>query len=442
MPAVRKIGLELELPVVTRDGEAVSYHTIKTMFSWLEKKGWETTVDGGTGEVVEARKSITPSRGRFGYGKDIIGTDLGYCTLELAMCPENDLNALDLHWNAMKKIMLEYLSPIGCHLLGYGIQPITQPSSKLVANKGRYKFFEQESLNRFIDQKYGQDVSAFAISASNQCHIDIYKEEAIEAVNTMNGLAPLLSAVTANASVWRGVPDMEWLDVREIFWDMCHSQRIEQTGIPHGFNDFSDYVDRLCQFQPLMVKRGNEYIKIMGCNTFGDFIKGRKRCEGQTVDGKVVALIAQPDDILFHAGFAWWTARLAPNYGTLEIRPCSQQPEDAMLSVAAFSLGLIENLQAASALYAQYALTDWRKLRFDVLRHGLHATMKEQPVTSLVQQALQISREGLISRRLGEEKYLNVLDERADSGLTPADKAKTVFDKSNLQPFFDLVEIR
>lgn len=439
---LRKIGLELELPMVTGSGEAVSYHTVREMFHWLEKKGWETTVDGGTGEVVEARKSITRSKGRFGYDKDMVATEMGYCTVELSMCPEDDLNLMETHWKTIKKIILEYLRPLDCHLLGYGVQPITYPSSGLIANKGRYKLFEQESLNRIIDQKYGQDVSVFATSASNQCHVDIYKEEAIEAVNTMNGLAPLLSAVTANAPVWRGSVDAEWLDVREIFWDKCQSGRVEQTGIPGDFNDFNDYVDRLCQFRPLMVKRGNEYIKILGHDTFGEFIRSRKRTEGNTVNGKSVTLVAEPDDILFQSGFAWWAARLAPSHGTLEVRSCSQQPENAMLSVAAFTLGLIENLQEASALYDQYSLADWRKLRFDVLRHGLSATLEGQSVVPLVKAALRISRQGLSKRGLGEEKFLNVLDQRVAEGLTVADKVKVIFDKNNLQPFFNLVEIR
>jgi glutamate--cysteine ligase len=442
-PTHRKVGIELEFPIVQDNGEAVSYQTINNMFAWLESRGWQVTVDTGTGEKVEAVRSVSGGSGRFGYEKDVIGTDVGYCTVETALSPEDSLFALEDHWNKIKKLLLEYFSQENCHMLGYGVQPLSHPHHNLVANKGRYRFFEQDSPNRFIDQRYGQDLTVFAISAANQCHVDIYKEEAIAAVNMMNGLAPLISAVTANSPVWRGKQDQEWIDIREIFWDKGWSNRLEQTGIPDAFSDFSDYVDRLCQFRPLMVKRGDEYIKIMDCKTFGDFVRADGESVGQSVDGSLVRLEGMPEDIYLQSGFAWWQARLAPAHGTLEIRPCSQQPENATLSVAALALGLIENLEEAFKMYAEYTLEDWRKLRFDALRHGLEAELKNKsPILPLVNQLLEIAKEGLRKRKLGEEKFLTVLENRTQKALTVANEVKAVFDKNNLIPFFDLVEIR
>lgn len=347
----RTIGIELELPVVKDDGSAVDYDTIRELFRWLESQGWSISKDEGTGESVEASKAISQSKGRFGYDKDVIGTDVGYCTVETSLSPEDNLFALEEHWERIKGILVSFFADKNCHVLGYGVQPVSHPAHSLVANKGRYIFFEQDSLNRFIDQKYGVDLNVFATSASNQCHIDVYQDEAITAVNVLNGLAPLLSAVTANAPVWRGTIDPEWLDIREIFWDKSWTNRIDQVGIPDRFEDFADYVNRLCQFRPLMVKRDGQFIKILNCKTFGEFLEKGDHNEGQTVDGRIVPLASSPDDVVFHNGFAWWQARLAPAYGTLEVRPCGQQPPGATLAVSAFSLGLVENLSEAEKLY-------------------------------------------------------------------------------------------
>ena len=71
--SLRKIGIELELPIVTDTGEAVSYATIRKMFKWFSKNGWELTRDEGTQEVVAAEKSISTGKGRFGYETDTIG---------------------------------------------------------------------------------------------------------------------------------------------------------------------------------------------------------------------------------------------------------------------------------------------------------------------------------------------------------------------------------
>ena len=105
-------------------------------------------------------------------------------------------------------------------------------------------------------------------------------------------------------------------------------------------------------------------------------------------------LAAMPQDIQFHGGFAWWQARLASSHGTLEIRPCSQQPDDAVMAVAAMGLGLVENLKDAYHLYKTHSLAEWRRLRFDVLRHGLRASILDRPVLPLVRRMLEIARTG------------------------------------------------
>lgn len=440
--ALRKIGIELELPIVKDNGEAVNYSTIRDLFVWLEKQNWKIIKDEGTEENVAAEKSVSSGRGRFGYNTDTIGTDVGYCTVETSLTPEDNLFALEKHWERIKGILLEFFTKENCHILGYGVQPISHPSRNLVANKGRYKFFEQDSLNRFIDQKYGLDLHVFATSAANQCHIDVYKDEAITAVNVLNGLSPLLSAATANASVWKGMKDEQWIDIREIFWDKSWSNRIEQTGIPNKFADFSDYVERISQFRPLMVKRDGQYIKILNCKTFADFLNKKNKNIGETVSGRKVKLTALDSDIQFHNGFAWWDARLASSYGTIEIRPCSQQPNDAILAPSAFALGLIENLKTSERLYKTYTVSQWRKLRFDVLRHGLQATIDSSSILHLVGQALEIARQGLKKRGLGEEKFLGVLQNRVKKKQTLAQEVKRVFDAKDLTKFFDLVEIR
>lgn len=439
---LRKIGIELELPIVRNNGEAIDYQTTRDMFAWLAKRGWELSKDEGTGENVEAQKSLSSSTGRFGYEKDVIGTDVGYCTVETSLSPEDDLFALEKHWGRIRDVLLEFFGPRECHILGYGVQPMSHPARTLVANKGRYAFFIQDSLNRFIDQKYGEDLNVFATTASNQCHIDVYEDEAITAVNVFNGLAPLLTALTANAPVWRGSVDPEWVDIREIFWDKCWTNRINQVGIPDKFKDFSDYVDRLCQFRAFMVKRDGQYIRIQDCETFGDYLD-RAKNTGQTVSDKVISLQSSPEDIHFQGGIAWWQARLASSYGTLEVRPCGQQPPDATMAIAAISLGLVENLGEAEKLYNKLSLADWRKLRFDALRHGMQAhTSQGESIMPLVKEALAIARKGLQKRGLGEEIFLDVLDKRAASGRTVADQVKEVFDAKNLQKFFDLVEIK
>ncbi len=429
---VRTIGLELEFPVVQKNGEAVKYETIKSFFSHLHKEGWQLSRDGGTNEITSASRSPQNLASGVTYSKDVIGTDVGYCTLETSLTPENSLVDLEKHWLSMRTILHDYFIQNKSFVLGYGVQPVTPPNKSLLAKKGRYIFFEQDSLNRFIDQRVGVDLHVFATSAASQVHLDIYRDEAIRAINIFNGLAPLFTALTANASVWKNHIDPEWIDIREIFWDKSWSNRIGQIGIPDAFDSFSDYVERVSAMRPQMVKRRNEFIKILYKKTIDEYFACGNNNKGETVKGKVVHLKAEIDDLLFACGFMWWQARLSPYYGTLEIRMCGQQPPDATICVSALSLGILENLNEAERIYKKYSHRQWQLLRFDTLRHGLRAKVEKKSIIPLIKALLGIAKQGLKNRNLGEEKYLEPLYKRLKNQKNPADEISIIFKKKGV----------
>lgn len=440
---LRGVAVEFEFPTVSMPtGQAIGYDVLRRVFQELGDEGWDLHQDTGTGEVVEAVQSITGGRGRFGFDKDVIGTDLGLCTIETALTPEESIHKLQSHYERIKTILLPILDAANAKILGYGIQPLSLPTRELMANKGRYRFLVNDSANRFVDQRMGVDDHLSALTAATQCHLDIYRDEAIPAVNAMNGLAPLLCALTANSPVWRGKIDPEWLDVREILNDMALSTRIFQTGIPDLFRDYEDYVQRVLSFKPYMVKRGEEFIKVLERSSFGHFMACGKNNHGETVAGERIPIEALPQDVFFHAGFVWWTARLALMHGTLEIRPCAMQPDDAMLSVAALSLGLVENLAKATELHQRYKHHSWKNLRFDALRHGMRAEIEGVPIAPLVVEMLEIAKEGLQERELGEEVYLEPLFERAAKKETPAEKVRRIFTTDGIQGLLEATIIR
>ncbi|MBI4066654.1 hypothetical protein HY411_02970, partial [Candidatus Gottesmanbacteria bacterium] len=89
--AKRKIGLECEFPLVKQNGEAAGYDTVRGMFRHLARGGYALHKDEGTGEVIAAQKENGFGKGRFGYQGDTIGTDVGYCTVEMSLTPEENL---------------------------------------------------------------------------------------------------------------------------------------------------------------------------------------------------------------------------------------------------------------------------------------------------------------------------------------------------------------
>lgn len=78
-----KIGIELELPVVDRNGEAASYESVRNLFKRLiEQYSFEPYFDTFTTELIGVKKQQ-------GMGWIDVGTDYGFCTLEVAFPPED-----------------------------------------------------------------------------------------------------------------------------------------------------------------------------------------------------------------------------------------------------------------------------------------------------------------------------------------------------------------
>lgn len=423
----RLTGLESEFPLVKPDGTAVDYSIVKDLFQFLSKKGFKISKDTGTGEPVEAK-------GKKGtrFSGDVVSTDVGYATIELAMAPEADLSRIERRFNRLLKLVVGFLKENDSLMLGYGIQPVTPPQKSLLAPKGRYIFFEQDSLNTFVKTKDGVDLHVFAVTAANQVHVEVSRDEALRVFKVLNELAGLQMALSANSPVWGGKADRICKAARELFWEMGWSNRVEQTGIPKPMDSFACYVDHLGSFRPLMVKRGKQFIKIIGRRTFMDFMLNEKS-RGETVQGKKVWLRPKVDDLFFHSGFAWHCARLSPGYGTVEARVFCQQPPGETMVVPALVLGLVENLEEAEKLADELPWNAWRHVRSRGARKALEAKVMGRSIIPLVRKMLDISRRGLMRRGLGEERYLETLYRRLKDRRSPADNVRVIFKSAGIK---------
>ncbi len=96
-----------------------------------------------------------------------------------------------------------------------------------------------------------------------------------------------------------------------------------------------------------------------------------------------------------------------------------------LCSMPAFWGGLLYDQSALDAAWdlVKASTTEQRQtLRYSVPKLGLKAEFMGQSLQALGKQVLEIARNGLKSRRFGEEAFLDVLDEEVHSGQTQADK--------------------
>lgn len=75
-----------------------------------------------------------------------------------------------------------------------------------------------------------------------------------------------------------------------------------------------------------------------------------------------------------------------------------------------------------------------------VPRTALHTPFRGAPLQLVAQRVLQLSREGLQRRGLGEESYLDPLDKIANSGLTLSERMLEQYNGAwgqSLEPLYD-----
>ncbi len=431
----RGIGIECEIPIITAQGEAVDLSVIQEMFNYLENNGFELERDGFSNLIIAATKKRDNKN--YAYNTDTITTDTGYSILEIVLAPQNNLHDIQTRLNELLLILISCFDDHDCKMLGYGIQPCTSPSRKLLMPKERYCFFEKFSTHYIVPKSIGADSDLLNISASNQCHIEIDLKKAIRATNMLNALSGLQIALHANSPIWCGKIDAIGKANRELFWDHCFPDRRNQVGIPPKFNSIENYVAYLLHFKPLLVLREKQFFQILNNNTFEDYLQNSYTSQGKTLCGQTVDIQPETNDISELIPFSWFNARLVPKYGTVESRMCCQQPPGETLTSTALTLGLVENLEEAEYLMNTFQWETWQETRIEAAKYTFDATIDGVGIVSFLSTLLDIAGKGLKKRGLGEEVFLTPLYTRLTQRMSPADTAIAIFEKEGMEAFLD-----
>jgi len=437
----RRIGIESEFPIVLANGEAIPYSIVEGLFRHLSENGFRLVRDAETSCVVAVEGDVYRGQGQTSSCADRIELELGHCTLELALAPEPDLFRADRRLRAALDLIIPYLRREACMLLGYGIQPQTPPGRKLVSPKGKYEVYQRTSPNLVVPIPDGKDIHLFAISAANQCHIDVSEDEAVRALNVMNGLVGLQMALCVNSPIWRGRLDTRWKAVREMMYDEGMTNWNGRIGNPDRFRDIRDHVEHICACPTIMVKREGRYFALPDYPTAFDYFKAGKEARAERADDTPVFIEPMTSDLFLFAGLWWQTARLSPIHGTLEARGFCQQPPGETMAPPALILGILEQLGAAKELLEETPWLAWVQLREDAARHGMEAHLAGEPIRSTLERLLTLAMLGLQARGFGEEVFLEPLHRRLASRYAPADRAIAAFHKSGVGGLMDLCAI-
>jgi gamma-glutamylcysteine synthetase len=385
----RTVGRELEFPVVTRRGTAAD---VRQLWEALATPGdLKTKRDtGNPGLTVEAAGN------EFSYTIEV-----GVGTMELNTRPCTHLFEVKAAAEQGVARLVRAAAARDWLVLGYGIQPVTPPTLALMTPKQRY-----QSLYRAM----GEPWLWYTVTAADQVHVAIGRDEAILMLNFGNLIAPVLIALCANSPVWGGTAS-PYCSAREAQHVLIHASE-HRHGMPaRPFRDAEDFVARLAQATYLI--RRSDNLVIPSARPFAEYLREHG---------------ADYAAFLFHEHYVWNSARVRAAYGTVELRPACQQPWREHMAASALGVGLVCARAAVEEHVADRLGTEaWevmRRYHRQTIRAGLGAP---QPAPGFLRDLVGLAQAALEERGFGEEALLEPLYERLYRRENPAQRARRVF---------------
>jgi gamma-glutamylcysteine synthetase len=407
LPFGRTVGREAEYPLVGRDGRS---RDAAAVWEQLLAEGGCTPIrdepgPGGQGALVGVQADRWSAV-----------TEVGRGTVEVVIGPRASLPELAADLDVALARLIPAARRTGALLLGYGIQPRTPPHAGLLTPKRRYAALLGAMGPRWL---------RFAVTASDQVHVDITRSELIPAFNLFNALSGALIALSANSSVYGGRVG-RYASGREGLMVATTPEPYRHGAVPRPFVNVEDYVRWAAEFRCFCLP-GTSGTYVFPRGAYLDHARGRP-----------------PDleEFLFHEHYLWPSARPRARLGTLEIRPACQQPPVDSWAPAALAVGLTEMLpEAAAAVEDLIGKAAWPSLlryRSRAVRWGLAA---REPADAFLEVVLDVAERGLKARGFGEEMLVEAFRERLAVREGPADRARETVRSRGVAELIDAVAL-
>ena len=391
---LRRVGRELEFPIVNADGSAGD---VRRLWPELLRQGhFKVKYDDPETEALIVALNAPDV---------IFEAEVGLGTIEMLTPACDDLLQLERSVQGGLAKLTAAAKAAGLRVLGFGIQPRTPRSERLMTPKWRYG-----ALRKAI----GKPWLHFCTTAADQLHVDITRDELVPMLNWMNLLSGPLIALVANSSVYAGRAG-QYVSGREGLLGTVGEQRNGMT--PRRFDSLVDFMAFISAHPCYVLKQPD----------------GSLTQYNRPFAGYVAKHGASLDDYLWHEHYTWNSARARVEHSTIEIRPACQQPKAESMAATALSLGFVEAHEAiAEYVTRTLGANPWPAMlryRKSAVRAGAHA---EEPARGFLKALVQLAEDGLRSRRQSEERYLEPIWDRLNRRRTPGDIARDLFQRRGM----------
>ncbi len=423
-PLTRKkgnyIGVELELPIVNLQKEAVDFDLVFAVTErFMQHFHFEVTGRDEDGHVHACKNKETG---------DILSYDCAYSNLELSFGVETNIVVLDKRFHTYYTWLQKEFGEGNHMLTGMGINPYRRYNPGVPIETERYRMLMHhlESYTKYSDlpmyfhpyPRYGTFASA------SQVQLDVTVENVLQTLRVFSLLEPINALLFSN-SVLLGERE-ELLCCRDMMWEnSTHGINPHNIGmfeaLPQTIDELLDYIASCSLY---CVMREGKYINFRPTPLLEYMQKESVKGDVYVGDGKYETVTFTPelDDVQYLRSFKFEDLTYR---GTIEYRSACCQPVYAAMVVAAYFTGLQQKLAQLdelltndTALYHHgYTAGELRKL-FNAGQ--VPATMDVNAVYGVVERVVALAEEGLKERGLGEEMYLAPLFDRVKKRTNPA----------------------
>ena len=405
-PSEFRIGTEHEKTPFTLEGHhPVPYEGVKGIGALLDGMklllGWEPIMEKGN---IIGLYDVT--------GGGAISLEPGG-QFELSGAPVETVHQTQSELMAHLAQVREIATPLGIGFLGLGMTPSWSSAEIPVMPKGRYKI-----MTNYMPKvgKYGLDMMYRTCTV--QTNLDFSSEaDMVKKLRVSLALQPIATALFANSPFTDGKPN-GFLSFRSEIWRDTDNDRAGT--LPWAFEPgmgFERWVDYALDVPMYFIKHGDEYVDASG-QSFRDLLAGK--------------LPAMPGARATISDWANHLSTIFPEVRLkryLEMRGADSGTLPNLLALPAYWVGILyhdPSLDAAWDIVKHWTAEERQKLRDDVPKQGLAATIRGRTVFELATQTLKLSRAGLVARKCldadgqDETRYLEVLEDRLARGTTPA----------------------
>ena len=412
------IGIEIEIPIINLNKEAVDFDVVHRV-----TKSFYENFDSFEVEGIDYDGNIYALRNK--ENDDIVCYDCSYNNIEFAMGKEEDLFTINERFSEYYRFVKAEFEKCNHTLSGMGINPYRKYNDEIPIPNERYLmlYHHLKSTDNYPDTfMYFHGYPGYGMfSSASQVQLDVPYDELIENINIFSKLEPIKALLFSNSVLLEDNED--YVCFRDNLWEYStHGINPHNIGMYDiEFNNIKELVSYLESLNIYCVMRDGIYINFpsMPLKEYfnSDTIEGECYCKGSYKD---IEFKPSLDDIEYLRAFKFINLTFR---GTLEYRSVCTQPIKDSMSVAAFHVGLKHKTKELEKLFFYapvfndcYNSTELRKL---LIKTEIPSSIDEDALYNLARSVLDLSKEGLEERGLGEEIFLEPLYKNVDERMSP-----------------------